>query len=77
VIQLSYETSNDVFTHQDIETIFNSFLNTYLRIFYYNFTKIQIKIKTNYNPWMTKGIRYHASIKETYTQLLGITMIQI
>jgi hypothetical protein len=36
VIQLSYETWNDVFTDQDIDTIFNSFLNTYLRIFYSN-----------------------------------------
>jgi hypothetical protein len=36
VIQLSYETWNDVFTDQDIDTIFNSFVNAYLRILYSN-----------------------------------------
>jgi hypothetical protein len=57
VIQLSYETWSDVFTDQDIDTAFNSFAYTYLRIFYSSFPKQQIKNKTNYNPWMTKGIR--------------------
>jgi hypothetical protein len=58
VIQLSFETWNDVFTDQDVDTIFSSFVNIFLRIFYSNFPKKkkQIKIKTNYNPWMTKGI---------------------
>jgi hypothetical protein len=57
VIQLSYETWNDVFTDQDIDTIFSSFLNTYLRIFYSNFPKKLIKNETNCNPWTTRGIR--------------------
>jgi hypothetical protein len=56
-IQLSYETRDDVFTDCDMDTIFNSFLNTYLRIFYSNFPSKQTKVVTRYNPWLTKGIR--------------------
>jgi hypothetical protein len=36
-IQLSYEMWEDVFNGNDTDTIFNSFLNTYLRIFYSSF----------------------------------------
>jgi hypothetical protein len=32
-MQLSYEMWDDVFSGNDVATIFNSFLNTYLRIF--------------------------------------------
>jgi hypothetical protein len=39
LIQLSYETWGNIFVDQDAETIFNSFLNIYLRIFYSNFLK--------------------------------------
>jgi hypothetical protein len=43
-IQLSYEMWEDVFNGNDTDTIFNSFLNTYLRIFYSSFP---LKINTN------------------------------
>jgi hypothetical protein len=56
MIQLSYETWNDVFTDQDVDTIFN-FLNIYLRIIYSSFPRKEMKIKGNYNPWMTRDIR--------------------
>ena len=36
-IKLSYESWKDVFTEDDVNTIFNIFLNTCLRIFYYSF----------------------------------------
>ena len=36
-IKLSYESWEDIFTEDDVNTIFNNFLNTYLRIFYYSF----------------------------------------
>jgi hypothetical protein len=32
-MQLSYETWDNIFSGNDIDTIFNSFLNTYLRFF--------------------------------------------
>jgi hypothetical protein len=37
VMQLGYETWDTVFSNVDIDTRFNSFLNTYLRIFYSSF----------------------------------------
>ena len=36
-MQLSFETWDDVFNCNDVDTIFNCFLNTYLRIFNSNF----------------------------------------
>jgi hypothetical protein len=33
-IMLSYEDWDEVFSNNNVDTIFNSFLNTYLRIFY-------------------------------------------
>jgi hypothetical protein len=36
-MQLSYETWDDVFSSNDVDTILNSFLNTYLRIFHSSF----------------------------------------
>ena len=36
-INLSYESWSDIFNESDVDTIFNSFLNTYLRIFYHSF----------------------------------------
>lgn len=37
LVQLSYETWDSIFVDQDINTVFNFFLNTYLRIVYSNF----------------------------------------
>jgi hypothetical protein len=39
LIQLSYETWDNIFVDQEVDTIFTSFLNTYRRIFYSNFPK--------------------------------------
>lgn len=36
---LSYELWDDIFTNDNVNNIFNAFLNTYLRIFYSCFTK--------------------------------------
>ena len=36
-LNLSYESWDNVFNGDDVDTIFNNFLNTYLRIFYHTF----------------------------------------
>jgi hypothetical protein len=36
-LNLSYESWDEIFTEDDVDTLFNSFLNTYLRIFYHIF----------------------------------------
>jgi hypothetical protein len=41
-IKLSYETWDSVFNGEDVTVIFNSFLNTYLRIFYSSFPLTKI-----------------------------------
>jgi hypothetical protein len=58
-IQLSYEMWEDVYNGNDTDTIFNSYLHTYLRIFYSSFPlkKIQTGSKTNAKNWITSGIR--------------------
>lgn len=57
-ISLSYETWDDIFVlnnNPDADTLFNSFLNTYLRIFHNHFSQHK-SIKTN-NTWITSGIK--------------------
>jgi hypothetical protein len=54
--QLSYESWDSTFSDRDVDMIFNAFHNTYLRIFYSNFPKVQDKTNTKCNPWMTRGI---------------------
>jgi hypothetical protein len=46
MVQLSYETWDNIFVDQDVDTVFNSFLNIYLRIFYSNFPKKQVQFET-------------------------------
>ena len=36
-LNLSYESCDNVFDGDDVDTVFNNFLSTYLRIFYHTF----------------------------------------
>jgi hypothetical protein len=45
-IKLSYESWPNIFTDDDVNKIFNNFLNTYLRIFYSNFPVWKIHLKS-------------------------------
>jgi hypothetical protein len=59
-IDLSYETWDCVFglnNNPDVNTLFNSFLNNYLRIFYNHFYQRKITRRHNHTPWITPGIR--------------------
>jgi len=53
----SYETWDSVFECNDVNTIFNSFLNTYFRIFYSSFPLIKINKVMHYNSWITIGTK--------------------
>jgi hypothetical protein len=55
LIKLSYETWDTTFTSNDINIMFNSFLNTYLRTFYSSFPLKKIQKKSN--NWITAGIK--------------------
>jgi hypothetical protein len=52
-IKLSFETLDDSFEGNDMNAIFNNFLDTFIRIYYSSFTKnkIQCKPKDNNNRY--------------------------
>ena len=54
---LSYENWEDVFVKKDVNTLFNNFLNTYLRIFYACFPIRKETKHRNCKPLLTTGIR--------------------
>jgi hypothetical protein len=58
-LNLSYENWEHVFNPEcdnDVNVIFNNFLNTYLRIFYSSFPSHKSLVKHTSNGWLTKGI---------------------
>ena len=54
---MSYETRDNVFENNDVNSNYNSFLNTYLKVFYSSFPLRKLITKTNSNAWITMGIR--------------------
>jgi hypothetical protein len=56
-IQLSYEQWDKVFGNNNVNEIFNNFLNTYLRCYYSSFNKKTTKNLHNNNHWITTGIK--------------------
>jgi hypothetical protein len=56
-VKLSYETWDSVFHHDDVNTIFNSFLNTYLRIFCSSFPLTKVKRTIHNTSCITQGIK--------------------
>ena len=66
--QLSFERWDYVFGEDDdVNVIFNNFLNTYFRLYNSNFCKKKITSNYNYNPWITKGIKISCKKKGSYT----------
>jgi hypothetical protein len=60
---LSHENWEDVFLENNINIIFNNFLNTYLRICYASFPTIQIQEFHKPKPLLTPGIRISCANK--------------
>jgi hypothetical protein len=58
--KLSYESWESVFSHNEntnVDRLFNSFLNDYLRLFYTGFPPRKISERSNNNSWITPSIR--------------------
>ena len=55
--KLSYESWEDIFTENNVNTIFNYFLNMYLRIFYSSFPLKKVHHKSCNKAWLTPGIK--------------------
>jgi ABC-type phosphate transport system substrate-binding protein len=51
--KLSTESWEDIFEGSDTNSIFNNFLNIYLKIFYACFTKSKLNSTPRYNQWIT------------------------
>jgi hypothetical protein len=61
---LSYENWEDVFLKNNVNVIFNNFLNTYLRILYASFVTIKIQESHKPKPWLITGIRISYASKQ-------------
>ena len=56
-LKLSYETWDSVFTKNDVNEIYNSFLNTFLRHYHSCFPVIKTNKLSYCKSWITTGIR--------------------
>ena len=63
LINLSYENWENVFNSNDAIISFNSFLNTYVRIFNSSLISKPIRFKHANIPWITNGIRVSCNHK--------------
>jgi hypothetical protein len=71
LLKLSHETWASVFEGNDVNTIFNSFLNTFLRHYYSSFPMIKVNKLLSCNSWITLGIHTICQHKRAlYMELL-------
>ena len=54
--KLSYETWDTVFSTDDVNIMFNSFLDTYLKLYYASFPLKRIHTNKKYKNWITSAI---------------------
>jgi hypothetical protein len=66
-----------VFTDNDVNTVFNNFLNTYLRIFYSSFPLKKISCRSFTKAWLTTGIKTSCINKRKLFLIPEIVMILI
>jgi hypothetical protein len=60
---LSHESWEETFTNENVDSLFNNFLNTYLRIFYHSFPLKKVFHKRSNKPWITTGIKISSQHK--------------
>jgi hypothetical protein len=56
-LNLSYESWDNVFNGDDVDIIFNNFLDTYLKCFYHTFPLKKCQYNYNIKPWITPEIK--------------------
>jgi hypothetical protein len=54
---LNYELQEDIFAEKNVNTAFNNFLNTYLRLFYSSFALKKVYFKSCNKAWLTPGLK--------------------
>jgi len=75
-LQLSWESWNKVFSSNDVNLMFNSFLNIYLRYYHSSFIKKERKQAKN-NQWITKGIRISCNRKKYFFDYADSSIIKV
>jgi hypothetical protein len=78
-IRFSFEYWINIFSNNDnmdVDTLFNMFLNNYLRIFYTSFPLKKVTERGNKNHWITPSIRISCEHKKIFTYQVKIVMIQ-
>jgi hypothetical protein len=70
---LSYETWDEIYLYDNINQIFNSVLNTFLRLFESCFPVQYVNLKSVCNSWMTNGIRMSCKRKQYLYSLLKLS----
>jgi hypothetical protein len=53
IFTLSNESWSSIFNMYDVNLMYNSFLNTYLRIYYASFPLMRVSSQTKHNRWIT------------------------
>jgi exonuclease III len=76
-LQLSWERWDYVFGKNDVNFMFNNFLNIYLRYYHSSFIKKEIKHQPIKKQWFTKGIRISCNRKKQLFLYAGLTIIKI
>jgi len=61
---LSYETWDTIFSNDNTNEIFNSFLGIYLKIFQTSFSLKKKTALLNFKPWLTQGIKNSCTNKK-------------
>jgi len=73
IFALSNESWSNTFNADDVNQMYNSFLNTYLRIFYASFPLTRVANKNKGNQWITPGILISCKRKRELFLLLRTT----
>jgi hypothetical protein len=74
---LSWEQWEDIFVNVDVNNMFNSFLNTYLRCFQASFPKRRKRHNNSQSKWITNGIKISCSKKKSWYYYAGTIMILV
>jgi len=62
-LNLSYESWDNVFNGDDVDTVFNNFLNMYLKIYNHAFPLKKCQYNSNNKPWITPRIKISSQRK--------------
>ena len=77
LLKLSYETWDSVFAENDVNEIYNSFLNTFLRHYHSCFPLTKTNKRSYYKSWITLAYEPHVNIKANFTRNVGSTKIRL